>query len=182
VLYCANVGDSRIVLSRLGLAMPLTRVHNIKDDAEKDRVAQIAGGTDHQRAVFILPGKVLGYSMTRSLGDHEMIAGFNVKDFLDPTPSTTRTVLRPGDEFCILASDGVCLVLLRDLLLTTEQIWDAVTEQQAVTFVQSRLAVGGSLVQTSRDLVQFALEQRQLKSGTLSFDDVTVLILAFFWL
>ena len=60
--YAANVGDSRAVLSRGHLAIPLSIDHKPETPSEKNRI-QRAGG-------FVDKGRVNGtLSLSRSLGD-----------------------------------------------------------------------------------------------------------------
>ena len=68
-LTVANVGDSRAVLCRAGVALPLSRDHKPKVSAERQRILH-AGG-------FIVDGRVHGdLSLSRALGDfrHKMVA------------------------------------------------------------------------------------------------------------
>lgn len=61
-LTVANVGDSRAVLCRAGLPVPLSRDHKPKLSAERQRILH-AGG-------FIVDGRVNGdLSLSRALGD-----------------------------------------------------------------------------------------------------------------
>lgn len=109
VLYTANAGDARVVLSRSGKALRLSYDHKGSDRSEGQRVQQ-AGGT-------ILNNRVNGVlAVTRALGDAYM------KDLVTGHPYTTETVLIPGeDEFVILACDG---------------LWDVCTDQQAVDLIR----------------------------------------------
>lgn len=61
-LTVANLGDSRAVLCRAGVALPLSRDHKPRSNAERQRILQ-AGG-------FIIDGRVNGdLSLSRALGD-----------------------------------------------------------------------------------------------------------------
>lgn len=95
VLYTANAGDARAVLSRAGRAVRLTYDHKGSDRQEAKRIMD-AGG-------FVMSGRVNGVlAVTRSLGDSSM------KDFVVGSPYTTETELADDDEFLIIACDGVC--------------------------------------------------------------------------
>ena len=95
VLYTANVGDARIVLSRNGKALRLSYDHKGSDENEGRRISN-AGG-------LILNNRVNGVlAVTRALGDSYL------KDLVTGHPYTTETVIQPDvDEFLILACDGV---------------------------------------------------------------------------
>ncbi|KAG6917808.1 hypothetical protein DXG01_000868 [Tephrocybe rancida] len=115
VLYCANAGDSRIVLSRGGTAKRMTYDHKASDAVEKERVRGLKG-------VF-WRGRVLGQlNITRSLGDHESQQGWSIKKFVVGTPHTEREVLEEDDDFFIMACDG---------------LWDVVTDQEAVDHIRN---------------------------------------------
>lgn len=132
VLYTANAGDARVVLSRGGKALRLSYDHKGSDHNEGQRV-QKAGGT-------ILNNRVNGVlAVTRALGDAYM------KDLVTGHPYTTETVLIPTeDEFIILACDG---------------LWDVCTDQQAVDLIRnvtdereaSRILVDHALREYSTD-------------------------------
>jgi len=108
VLYTANAGDARAVLSRAGKAVRLTYDHKGADKQEAKRI-QDAGG-------FVLNNRVNGVlAVTRSLGDSSM------KEFVVGSPYTTETPLTANDEFLILACDG---------------LWDVASDQKAVELVR----------------------------------------------
>jgi protein phosphatase PTC1 len=98
VLYTANVGDARAVLCRKGKAVRLTYDHKGSDPQEAKRITD-AGG-------FVMNNRVNGVlAVTRSLGDA------SVKEFVVGSPYTTETALDEGDEFLIVACDGVSMIL-----------------------------------------------------------------------
>ncbi|KAG6900553.1 hypothetical protein C0993_009130 [Termitomyces sp. T159_Od127] len=114
VLYCANAGDTRIVLSRGGNAHRLTYDHKVSDKPEFNRVRGLKG-------VF-WRGRILGQlNVTRSLGDHESQQGYSIKKFVIGTPYMTRTELNDADEFFIIACDG---------------LWDVVEDQEAIDLIR----------------------------------------------
>ncbi|GAA5854830.1 hypothetical protein JCM8547_004087 [Rhodosporidiobolus lusitaniae] len=107
-VYTANVGDARAVLSRGGRAVRLTYDHKGSDAKEAKRISD-AGG-------FVLNNRVNGVlAVTRSLGDSSM------KEFVVGSPYTTETSLGPGDEWLIVACDG---------------LWDVCTDQEAVDLIK----------------------------------------------
>lgn len=97
VLYTANVGDARAVLSRAGKAVRLTYDHKGSDKQEAKRIMD-AGG-------FVMNNRVNGVlAVTRSLGDSSM------KEFVVGSPYTTETELSDEDEFLVIACDGVSAI------------------------------------------------------------------------
>ncbi|KAF5386047.1 hypothetical protein D9615_002546 [Tricholomella constricta] len=114
VLYCANAGDTRVVLSRGGKAERLTYDHKATDKSEIDRVRKADG--------IIFRGRVLGYlNLTRSLGNHEAHDGYSLKKYVVGTPNISKTELSEKDKFFIVACDG---------------LWDVTTDQEAVDLIR----------------------------------------------
>eukprot|EP00803_Ostreobium_quekettii_P001918 evm.model.scf_2090.4 EVM.evm.TU.scf_2090.4 scf_2090:17865-24744(-) len=122
-LIVANAGDSRCVASRKGLAIPMSKDHKPTDPAEDVRIRK-AGG-------FVADGRVNGsLNLSRALGDMEYKKSKHLppkEQMVSPYPDVRVLDLKRGDDFCILACDG---------------IWDVLTEQQAVEFVHERLQRG----------------------------------------
>ncbi|KAF6173033.1 hypothetical protein GIB67_006409 [Kingdonia uniflora] len=107
----ANCGDSRAVLSRAGVAMPLSCDHKPDRPDEMQRVED-AGG----RVINWNGWRVLGVLATsRSIGDHYL------KDYVISVPEVTVTDRTENDEFLILASDG---------------LWDVMTNEVACEVVR----------------------------------------------
>ncbi|KAG6842064.1 hypothetical protein C0991_002718 [Blastosporella zonata] len=141
VLYCANAGDTRVVISRGGKAERLTYDHKATDKPEAMRVRGLKG-------VF-WRGRVLGQlNITRSLGDHEAQQGYSIKKFVVSTPYVSRTVLNDADDFLILACDG---------------LWDVVTDQDAVDHI---LNIEDPNV-ASKMLLELALEKETRDNVTV---------------
>lgn len=127
-IVVANVGDSRVVLSRRGLAIPLSEDHKPNFPAEADRIRK-AGGT----VVRFEVGPIVQYringnlNLSRSIGDLE----YKRNSFLPPCeqiissePDLVTCQREAGDEFLLLACDG---------------IWEVLDRQDAVDFVRQRL-------------------------------------------
>ncbi|KAG8928136.1 Protein phosphatase 2C 1, partial [Tulasnella sp. 408] len=108
VLYTANAGDARAVLSRSGRAVRLTYDHKGSDKKEVRRI-QEAGG-------FVLNNRVNGVlAVTRSLGDTAM------KEYVVGSPYTSTVEMNDADEFLIIACDG---------------LWDVIEDQPAVELIR----------------------------------------------
>ena len=123
-LYVANAGDSRAVLCRAGgKATDMSVDHKPTLEGEKARILA-AGG-------FVADGRVKGsLALSRAIGD----IGFKQTPGIGPEaqmvtalPDVRVEPLRQGDEFLVLACDG---------------IWDVMTSQQVVDFVRERLGLG----------------------------------------
>ncbi|KAK7406055.1 hypothetical protein VNO78_07671 [Psophocarpus tetragonolobus] len=96
-IVVANCGDSRAVLCRGGVAVPLSRDHKPDRPDEKERI-EAAGG----RVINWDGNRVLGVLATsRSIGDHCM------KPFVICEPETEVYARTERDEFVVVASDGL---------------------------------------------------------------------------
>ncbi|XP_068659648.1 protein phosphatase 2C 51-like [Aristolochia californica] len=113
-LIVANCGDSRAVMSRGGVVVPLSCDHKPDRPDEMERV-EAAGG----RVINWDGHRVLGVLATsRSIGDHYL------KPYVISEPEVTITERTVEDEFLILASDG---------------LWDVVSNEKACEVVRKRL-------------------------------------------
>lgn len=130
-LYAAHCGDTRAVMSRNGEALRLTEDHKPNLPRERKRVESIGGRVDFARCwrVIVDPGDgrpASGLAVSRSFGD---------PDFKEPlhlvtaTPDVIRERLVPGDDFVILASDG---------------LWDVLSDSEACTVVRRHLQQSGA--------------------------------------
>ena len=106
VLYVANIGDSRAVLSKNGQAERLSVDDKCDDPGENARVKGMGG--------IIVDNRIGGVlAVTRAFGDHALI-----KCGLIATPHIVRHVIKPFEKYLIIASDG---------------IWDELSDQDAVS-------------------------------------------------
>ncbi|XP_066312892.1 LOW QUALITY PROTEIN: probable protein phosphatase 2C 9 [Miscanthus floridulus] len=108
----ANAGDSRAVLSRAGVPVPLSVDHKPDRPDELARI-EAAGG----RVIYWDGARVLGVlAMSRAIGD-----GY-LKPFVSSEPEVTVTERTDDEECLILASDG---------------LWDVVTNEMACEVVRA---------------------------------------------
>ena len=95
VLYCANVGDTRAVLSKSGNAERMS-IDDKCDNMDENRRVKSGGG-------IILDNRLGGVlAVTRAFGDHAL-----TKVGLIATPHITKHIIKPFDKYLIIASDGV---------------------------------------------------------------------------
>ena len=160
-LFTANVGDSRAVLCRGGVATRLTQDHKATVPEEIKRITE-AGG-------FIARNKRVNgvLAITRALGDHML----KENDVVSAVPHTSEVLLEPSDKLLIIACDGV---------------WDVMSDQEAVDLVQEKIRVdmaaaggpepGGAsynavLMLAAKALVKEALDRHSL-------DNITVMVIS----
>lgn len=95
MLYVANVGDTRAVLSKSGQAERMSVDDKCDNIDEQIRIKQSNG--------LIVMNRVGGVlAVTRAFGDHSL------KDSgLIAVPHIIKYTLKPFDKFLVIASDGV---------------------------------------------------------------------------
>jgi len=123
-LMVANVGDSRAVLCHKGQAIPLSRDHKPELTDEKQRIQKVGGNVDYLGETAA--GKQI-YRVERQLAMSRCIGHPQLKaKGVSAEPEITVHQLRDGDEFLLLASDGV---------------WDSMSNAEACDL--ARCASGG---------------------------------------
>ncbi|KAJ9539904.1 hypothetical protein OSB04_026410 [Centaurea solstitialis] len=104
-IVVSNCGDSRAVLCRNGVAIPLSTDHKPDRPDELERIEE-AGG----RVIYWDGARVLGVlAMSRAIGDNYL------KPYVIPEPEVTVTERTSEDECLILASDGLWDVVSNDV-------------------------------------------------------------------
>ncbi|KAI3929805.1 hypothetical protein MKX01_025973 [Papaver californicum] len=156
-LLVANVGDCRAVLSRLGVAVEMSKDHRPCCVKEKKRIESLGGYIDDG----YLNGQL---GLTRALGDWH-IEGLKLKETdqeeqigpLRAEPELKLITLTKDDEFLVIASDGV---------------WDVFTSQNAIHFARRRLQEHNDVKLCCKEMVEEAI-----KRGAM--DNLTVLMVCF---
>lgn len=115
-LQVFNTGDCRAVVSRNGLAIPLTKDHKPSWPDEARRIEQVNSDLDKPRPIIFEFGdwRVDGLSVTRAFGD------LNARPQITHMPDSHIVRLQSKDEFLIIACDG---------------LWDVMQNHDAVNFV-----------------------------------------------
>lgn len=178
-LYAAHAGDSRAVLSRGGFAVRLTEDHKPHLPAERARVEAAGGRVDFQRCwrVIVEPreGRLgSGLAVSRSLGDLDFK---EPKRFVECEPDVRRLVPVPGDNFVVLASDG---------------LWDVLSDQEAVDCANAVLkarcgaphgtaTAGGGVAFREEDARAAAAGLLELAVRRGTADNVTVIVMLLQW-
>ncbi|KAJ7561556.1 hypothetical protein O6H91_03G033000 [Diphasiastrum complanatum] len=111
-LLVANLGDSRAVLSKAGEAVALSTDHKPNRTDERQRIEE-AGGVVMWAGTWRVGGVL---AVSRAFGDRLL------KKYISAIPEIQEEMIEDDMEFLVLASDG---------------LWDVVSNQAAVTLVQS---------------------------------------------
>ncbi|ETV64194.1 hypothetical protein, variant 2 [Aphanomyces astaci] len=153
IIYVANVGDSRTVLSRHGRAIRLSNDHKPSRPDEAQRIRDTGG--------FIIHGRVMGeLAVSRAFGDSDFKtydayschpSGLTLEDehgveqpMVNPseilkgplvisTPEISHVEITEHDEFLLLACDG---------------LFDVLEDQVAVDFIRHELSNGEDVQRT----------------------------------
>eukprot|EP00340_Litonotus_pictus_P005593 CAMPEP_0170515582 /NCGR_PEP_ID=MMETSP0209-20121228/1993_1 /TAXON_ID=665100 ORGANISM="Litonotus pictus, Strain P1" /NCGR_SAMPLE_ID=MMETSP0209 /ASSEMBLY_ACC=CAM_ASM_000301 /LENGTH=289 /DNA_ID=CAMNT_0010800137 /DNA_START=161 /DNA_END=1031 /DNA_ORIENTATION=+ len=117
-LYCANAGDSRIVICKNGVAYAMTIDHKPEMDEERTRIYKADG--------WVADGRVKGnLNLSRSLGDLEYKQNKQKspeEQMITAAPEITTSSLSDVD-FIFIGCDGV---------------YDCLTNQEICDFINSR--------------------------------------------
>ena len=137
-IYFANCGDSRAVLSRNGRVAFATQDHKPTNPTEKERIQNAGGSVMIQRVNGAL-------AVSRALGDFEYKSSDSkgqCDQLVSPEPDVTAEDRSDGDEFIVLACDG---------------IWDVMTNEEVCDFVRDRLRITADLVSIANLIVDTCL-------------------------
>jgi serine/threonine protein phosphatase PrpC len=139
-VVCANAGDSRAVISRLGnKAVPLSYDHK-PDDVEEERRIRAAGG-------YVAGGRVEGdLAVSRGLGDFRfknldvvMTGSSGMAENIGTDESGNRPAFTPGDQKVSPIPDVI--VQNRNpsqdefIIVACDGIWDVQTNYEAVKMI-----------------------------------------------
>ncbi|KAJ6642325.1 putative protein phosphatase [Pseudolycoriella hygida] len=160
-LYVANAGDSRCVLCRGGKTIEMSLDHKPEDDEESTRITK-AGGR------VTMDGRVNGgLNLSRAIGDHAYKMNKDLKpeeQMISAMPDVKRITLEEGDEFMVLACDG---------------IWNFMNSEEVVDFVRNRLAENReNLSSICEELFTNCLAPNTAGDGT-GCDNMTAVIVQF---
>jgi len=103
-LYVANAGDSRAIICRGQRGIALSEDHKPDKPAERRRIESAGGVVTHFGCARV--NGVLATS--RGFGDREL------KQWVTPEPEVRCRVLEDGDDWLVLATDGLWDVLSND--------------------------------------------------------------------
>lgn len=147
-LVAANIGDSRLVLSRNGEAIALSRDHKPDDPIEMEYIERQGGKVTYPSGIPRVNGVM---ALSRAIGDRSETPSIRAE------PDLILETLSVKDDFYILATDG---------------LWDVMTNQEVVDFLHQ--CFDGDLSDNSRQELTKQLVLEALERG--AEDNITVLI------
>jgi len=161
LLYIANCGDSRAIISSNGVAKALSTDHKPTLPDEKTRILNSGG--------FVQSGRVNGQlAVSRSLGDFVYKTNTalpNDEQTVTANPDVFIKSITEEDEFIVLACDGV---------------WDYMTNEQVIEFIREGIVNRLGLSQIAENLLnECASEKEETSSKKPSYDNMTMIIVGF---
>ena len=160
-ILCANAGDSRAVLSKKGKAKDLSVDHKPDTPKEKQRIERANGFVEESRVNGML-------ALSRSMGDFEYKSNPIMKpedQIITAFPDISIEKITNDMDFIICACDG---------------IWDCMTSQEAVTYVQEKLKKKkgkDSLATLVEEMLDSILATDVAASGGLGCDNMSCIVI-----
>lgn len=148
-----NTGDSRSIICRDNLGIPLSKDHKPYWPEERHRIQQLGGkiyfdGDDY---------RIKDLSVSRSFGDIE------AEPYVTYVPDIYRYRLEKNDRFIILACDG---------------LWDRLSNQEVVNFILTEGYDSSTTTRINKDVnIAKKLGEYAIQRG--SGDNVTIIIIFF---
>lgn len=163
-VYVANAGDSRAVLCRGNVAVPLSEDHKPSQASERARIVAAGGFVSEIGGITRVNGNL---NLSRAIGDlrYKMNSTLLPKEqIITAEPDVQHIQLMNEDTFLLLACDG---------------IWDVLSNQQAVDFVRQRLSQGMSPTDCANELLDACLAKDPREARGVGCDNMTAAIIAF---
>ena len=107
VVYVANAGDSRAVLSRGKKAVALSEDHKPNSASERERIVNAGGFVSEIGGICRVNGNL---SLSRAIGDLRYKQNPNLEpaaQIITAQPEVTKMELTEEDQFLLLACDGI---------------------------------------------------------------------------
>lgn len=120
-IYVANIGDSRCVLCKGGIAINLSKDHKPELEEEKQRIEKAGGYVEENR----VNGSI---ALSRTLGDFRYKKNTRLslgEQLITPFPDIKVEPIEKDTQFLLIASDG---------------IWDFMSSQNAVEYIREQMA------------------------------------------
>ncbi len=134
-IYSGNLGDSRLILSYDGKAVPVTVDHKPSSPQEMARIAKAGGFVENDRVNGIL-------GVARAFGDYNFKSQEDCgphQQLVSALPEVRTVDVDDNIDFMVVASDG---------------IWDLMSNQEVVDFIAQRMREDVAVERISLQLVK----------------------------
>lgn len=163
-IFVANCGDSRAVLCRNSMPVPLSVDHKPDREDERARIEGCGG-----RVMFSDGARVEGIlAMSRAIGDKLL------KQWVTSEPEISITKREAGDECLIMASDGLWDVLSNELVCKI--VHECLAENGSSSDQEPRIAADEGVLYSSWSDSAATLLVR-LALGRRSIDNISVIVI-----
>lgn len=155
----ASAGDCRAVLSQAGKAIELTTDHKPDVSEEKRRIRRAGGTIEDNRVLGVL-------NLSRGFGDFEYKRNPDLaqeEQMVTAFPDIKSVKITKETQFLVLATDGV---------------WDMLSPQECVDFVNARLNKQ-PLEKTLEELLNACVTEDVRLSGGIGCDNATCILVQF---
>ncbi|XP_053660182.1 probable protein phosphatase 2C T23F11.1 [Anopheles marshallii] len=158
-LYCANAGDSRAIACLDGHLDVLSFDHKPTNEKERERINSAGGYVEYNR--------VNGYlALSRALGDFGLKRNTQIlpsEQMVTAYPDVEEREVTESWDFLVIACDG---------------IWDVLSSQAVLEFVQEEIAQGIYPQQICENLMMRCLAP-DCQMGGIGGDNMTVIVVCF---
>uniref|UniRef100_A0A182KDD3 protein-serine/threonine phosphatase n=1 Tax=Anopheles christyi TaxID=43041 RepID=A0A182KDD3_9DIPT len=158
-LYCANAGDSRAIACVDGRLDVLSFDHKPTNEKERERISSAGGYVEYNR--------VNGYlALSRALGDFGLKRNKQIEakeQMVTAYPDVEEREVSDCWDFLVIACDG---------------IWDVLSSQAVLEFVQEEIAQGIYPQQICENLMMRCLAP-DCQMGGIGGDNMTVIVVCF---
>lgn len=150
IITVINTGDSRCVLCRDNLAIPLSKDHKPMWPEEKVRIEKLGG-----KITFDGDYRIKSLSVSRAFGDASS------SPFVTHKPDIFKYKIEKNDKFIVLACDG---------------LWDVMDNQAVINFILLNSYNGNNILNPPNTIAK-KLGEHAIQIG--STDNITIIILFF---
>jgi serine/threonine protein phosphatase PrpC len=148
-----NTGDSRCIICRDNLGIPLSKDHKPHWPEERHRIQQLGGKIYYDGDDY----RIKDLSVSRAFGD------FAASPYVTYVPDIYRYRLEKNDKFIVLACDG---------------LWDRLSNQEVVNFILTECYDSSTTTRINKNVnIAKKLGEYAIQRG--SNDNVTIIIIFF---
>jgi serine/threonine protein phosphatase PrpC len=152
IIHIINNGDSRAILCRNNLAVPLTKDHKPNWPEERIRITSLGGHITFDGSDY----RIKDLSVSRAFGDIDTVP------YVTHIPDIYKYKLDKNDKFIVMACDG---------------LWDVVSNDEVVNYILNNFYESDLKIKKNIESVCAAknLAKLALKKG--STDNITIIVI-----
>lgn len=153
LITAINLGDSRLIVCKNNISLPITKDHKPSWPEEKYRIENLNGKIKYDGYDW----RIKGISVSRSFGD------LDIQPFVSQKPDIFRYKISTNDKFLVMACDG---------------LWDVLSNQDVVNYVLCHCYDNTLSMRINKKLnISEKLANYAIKQG--STDNISIIIVFF---